>query len=145
MYGYDSKIVSSLQRRERSEKGELKNEGYSHDVIENTCRKMSVLATPTIFMKTSDLSRHSHDSHENKGGCAPGQNGRKQRMRDEKGERPLSRKSKPELPKAHAHELNASNPPRDRRRGPESAPPWTISGRGAKKMLEKIRSKPECL
>jgi hypothetical protein len=53
MYGYDSKIVSSLQRRERSEKGELRNAGYSHDVIENTCRKNVSLG-------------YSHDIHENK-------------------------------------------------------------------------------
>jgi hypothetical protein len=53
MYVYDTKIFSTLQRRERSEKGELKNEGYSHDVIENTCRKNVSLG-------------YSHDIHENK-------------------------------------------------------------------------------
>jgi len=33
--------------------GELKNEGYSHDVVENKCRKIVRLARP-------------HDVHENK-------------------------------------------------------------------------------
>jgi hypothetical protein len=51
-------------------------------LLKTHVEKMSVLATPTIFMKTSDLSRRSHDIHENKGSCAPGSTGRKQRMRD---------------------------------------------------------------
>ena len=51
-------------------------------LLKTHVEKMSVLATPTIFMKTSDLSRCSHDIHENKGSCAPGSTGRKQRMRD---------------------------------------------------------------
>jgi hypothetical protein len=53
MYVSDTKTFSSLQRRDQSEKGELKNEGYSHDVIENTCRKNVSLG-------------YSHDIHENK-------------------------------------------------------------------------------
>jgi hypothetical protein len=62
-------------------------------------------------MKTSDLSRHSHDIHENEGGCGPGPTGRKQRMRVEKGERPMSRESKPNLPNVHANEMNAPTLP----------------------------------
>ena len=41
-------------------------------LLKTHVEKMSVLATPTIFMKTRDLSRYSHDIHENKGSYAPG-------------------------------------------------------------------------
>ncbi len=41
-------------------------------LLKTHVEKMSVLATPTIFMKTSDLGRYSHDIHENKGSYAPG-------------------------------------------------------------------------
>ena len=41
-------------------------------LLKTHVEKMSVLATPTIFMKTRDLSRNSHDIHENKGSYAPG-------------------------------------------------------------------------
>ena len=40
-------------------------------LLKTRVEKMSVLATPTIFMKTRDLSRYSHDIHENKGSWAP--------------------------------------------------------------------------
>ena len=40
-------------------------------LLKTHVEKMSVLATPTIFMKTRDLSRYSHDIHENKGSYAP--------------------------------------------------------------------------
>ena len=40
-------------------------------LLKTHVEKMSVLATPTIFMKTSDLSWYSHDIHENKGSYAP--------------------------------------------------------------------------
>jgi hypothetical protein len=53
-------------------KGELKNEATPTMLLKTHVEKMSALATPTIFMKTSDLSRYSHDIHENKGSCAPG-------------------------------------------------------------------------
>ena len=41
-------------------------------LLKTHVEKMSVLATPTIFMKTIDLSRYSHDIHENKGSYPPG-------------------------------------------------------------------------
>ena len=41
-------------------------------LLKTHVEKMSVLAAPTIFMKTIDLSRYSHDIHENKGSYAPG-------------------------------------------------------------------------
>ena len=49
-------------------------------LLKTHVEKMSVLATPTIFMKTSDLGRYCHDIYENKGSCALGQAARKQRM-----------------------------------------------------------------
>jgi hypothetical protein len=109
MYVYDTKTFSWLQGRGRREKGDLNLKATPTMLLKTHVEKMSVLATPTIFMKTSDLGRDSHDIHENKGSCAPGQAGREEAMRDEKGNLPISRESKPELPKAHAHELNAPN------------------------------------
>jgi len=47
-------------------KGELKNEGKSHDVIENKCRKMSISGYATMFMKTNTLYLLCHDVVENK-------------------------------------------------------------------------------
>ena len=47
-------------------KGKLKNEGISHDVIENKCRKISVLGYPTMSMKTKGLLDHTHDVYEKK-------------------------------------------------------------------------------
>ena len=41
-------------------------------LLKTHVEKMSVLAIPTIFMKTRDLSRLGHDIHENKGSYAPG-------------------------------------------------------------------------
>jgi len=35
-------------------KGEIKNEGSSHDVIENTCRKISHFCHATMLMKIKD-------------------------------------------------------------------------------------------
>jgi hypothetical protein len=81
-------------------------------LLKTHVEKMSVLATPTIFMKTSDLNRCSHDIHENKGSCASGQTGTKQRMRDKKGERRMSRVSKPGLLNVHANEMTAPTPPK---------------------------------
>jgi hypothetical protein len=49
----------------------LKNEATPTMLLKKHLEKMSVLVTPTIFMKTSDSSRYSHDIHENKGSCAP--------------------------------------------------------------------------
>ena len=40
-------------------------------LLKTHVEKMSVLATPTIFMKTIDLTRYSHDIHENKGSYTP--------------------------------------------------------------------------
>ena len=54
------------------EKGEIKNEATPTMLLKTHVEKMSALATPTIFMKTSDLGLDSHDIHENKGSCAPG-------------------------------------------------------------------------
>ena len=45
-------------------------------LLKTHVEKMSALATPAIFMKTIDLSRYSHDIHENKGSCAPGSTAR---------------------------------------------------------------------
>jgi hypothetical protein len=109
MYVHDKGQLSWIRSGEQGEKRELKNEAIPTMLLKTHVEKMSVLATPTIFMKTSDLGRDSHDIHENKGSCAPGQAGREEAMRDEKGNLPISRESKPELPKAHAHELNAPN------------------------------------
>jgi hypothetical protein len=72
MYVYDKNTFSSHHRRERREKRELKNEATPTMLLKTHVEKMSVWATPTIFMKTSDLSRDSHDIHENKGSCASG-------------------------------------------------------------------------
>ena len=72
MYVYDKNTFSSHHRRERREKRELKNEATPTMLLKTNVEKMSALATPTIFMKTSDLGRDSHDIHENKGSCAPG-------------------------------------------------------------------------
>ena len=41
-------------------------------LLKTHVEKMSVLATPTIFMKTRDLCRLGHDIHENKGSYPPG-------------------------------------------------------------------------
>ncbi len=40
-------------------------------LLKTHVEKMSALATPTIFMKTSDLSRYSHDIDETKDSWAP--------------------------------------------------------------------------
>jgi hypothetical protein len=40
-------------------------------LLKTHVEKMSVVATPTIFVKTIDLSRNSYDIHENKGSYAP--------------------------------------------------------------------------
>jgi len=53
-------------------KGELKNEGLSHYVIENKYKKMSVWEDPIISMKIKGLFYSSHYIYENKGSCAPG-------------------------------------------------------------------------
>ena len=71
MYVYDKEQFSWIRSRERSEKRELKNETTPTMLLKTHVEKMSVLATPTIFMKTSDLSRYSHDIHENKGSYTP--------------------------------------------------------------------------
>ena len=99
-------------------------------LLKTHVEKISVLATPTIFMKTSDLSRDSHDVRENRGSWASGQTGRKQSMRDQKGERPLSRESKPELPNVHANEMNA---PQGSTPEAEVTPRVAHFGRGMKK------------
>ena len=39
----------------------IKNEGTSHDVIENKATENEMLEHPTIFMKTNDLLFISHD------------------------------------------------------------------------------------
>jgi hypothetical protein len=67
--------------------------------------KMSVLATPTMFMITSDLSRESHDIDENKGSCALKQVCSKQRRREKEGSRLIFRESKPGLPSVRANEV----------------------------------------
>ena len=59
------------------EKGELKMKATPTMLLKTHVEKMSVWATPTIFMKTTDLSRDSHDIYENKGSCASEQTGRK--------------------------------------------------------------------
>jgi hypothetical protein len=46
-------------------------------LLKTHVEKMSALATPTIFMKTSGLGWDGHDIHENKGSCAPGSTARK--------------------------------------------------------------------
>jgi hypothetical protein len=53
-------------------KGKLKMKATPTMLLKTHVEKMSVLATPTIFMKSIDLNRHSHDMHENKGSCSPG-------------------------------------------------------------------------
>ena len=107
MYVYDRTTFSSLQRRERREKGELKNEATPTMLLKTRVEKMSVLATSTIFMKTRDLSRYSHDIHENKGSCASGQTERKRKISLRETKRPMSRESQPDLPNVHANEMNA--------------------------------------
>jgi len=47
-------------------KGELKNEGLSHYVIENKHTKFSARANPIISMKTQGLFYLTHDVYENK-------------------------------------------------------------------------------
>jgi hypothetical protein len=51
-------------------------------------------------------------------------------MRDQKGERPLSRESKPELPNVHANEMNA---PQGSTPEAEVTPRVAHFGRGMKK------------
>ena len=111
MYVYDTKTFSWLQGRGRREKGDLNLKATPTMLLKTHVEKMSVLATPTIFMKTRDLSRYSHDIYENKGSCASGRTDRKQRMRDEKGDRPMSRESESELTSAPANEMNAATAP----------------------------------
>ena len=53
MYVYHKEQFSWVLSRGRRGKRGIKNEGYSHDVIENTCRKNVSLG-------------YSHDIHENK-------------------------------------------------------------------------------
>ncbi len=72
MYVYDKEGFSLIRSRGRREKRELKNEATPTMLLKTHVEKMSVLATPTIFMKTRGLSRVGHDIHENKGSCAPG-------------------------------------------------------------------------
>ena len=72
MYVYDKEVFGRIRSRERREKRELKNEATPTMLLKTHVEKMSVLATPTISMKTSDLSGYSHDIHENKGSYAPG-------------------------------------------------------------------------
>jgi hypothetical protein len=66
LYVADTKGVIAPWRVRRREKGEIKNEGISHDVIENKCRKISVLGYPTMSMKTKGLFCYSHDVYEKK-------------------------------------------------------------------------------
>jgi hypothetical protein len=49
-----------------SEKGELKNEGLSHYVIENKHRKFWCGGYPIISMKIKGLFYQTHHIHENK-------------------------------------------------------------------------------
>jgi hypothetical protein len=72
MYVSDKEQFSLIRSRERNEERELKNEATPTMLLKTHVEKMSVLATPTIFMKTSDLSQYSHDIHENKGSYPPG-------------------------------------------------------------------------
>ena len=109
MYIFDKQQFSSFQRRERREKGELKNEATPTMLLKTHIEKMSVLATPTIFMKTSNLRRYSHDIYETKGGCASGETGRKRRTSLRERKRPMSRESQPDWPNVHATEMNASD------------------------------------
>ena len=91
------------------EKGELKNEATPTMLLKTRVEKMSVLATPTIFMKTSNLSRDSHDIYETKGSCASGETERNRRISLRERKRPTSRKSQPDLQNIHANEMNASD------------------------------------
>jgi hypothetical protein len=71
MYVYDKKLLSLHQRRERGEKGEIKMKATPTMLLKTQVEKMSLLPTPTIFMKISHLNRYSHDIHENKDSYAP--------------------------------------------------------------------------
>jgi hypothetical protein len=53
-------------------KGELKMQATPTMLLKTHVEKISVLATPTIFMKTSNLFLYTYDIHENKGSCSPG-------------------------------------------------------------------------
>jgi len=53
------------------EKGELKMKATPTMLLKTHVEKMSVWATPTIFMKTIDLSRLGHDIYEKNGSYAP--------------------------------------------------------------------------
>jgi hypothetical protein len=72
MYVYDKKTFSSLHRRGRREKGELKMQATPTMLLKTNGGKTSAGATPTMFMKTSNLSLHTYDVDENKGSCEPG-------------------------------------------------------------------------
>ncbi len=78
-------------------------------LLKTHVEKMSVLATPTICMKTSNLSRDSHDIYETKGSCASEETDRKRgiSLRRER-KRPMSREGQPDLPNVRANEMNAS-------------------------------------
>ncbi len=71
MYVYDKEEFSWIRSREQGEKRELKNGATPTMLLKTHVEKMSVLATPTIFMKTRDLSRLCHDIYETKGSYAP--------------------------------------------------------------------------
>ena len=78
-------------------------------LLKTRVEKMSVLATPTISMKTRNLSRCSHDIYETKGSCASGETSRKRRTSLREGKRPMSRESQPDWPNVRATKMNASD------------------------------------
>jgi len=51
-------------------KRELKNEATPTMLLKTNGGKTSAGATPTMFMKTSDLSLYTYDVDENKGSCS---------------------------------------------------------------------------
>ena len=53
------------------EKGELKIKDGPTMLMKTKEEGRDNLTNATMFMKTSDLSRYTHDIHENKGSCAP--------------------------------------------------------------------------
>jgi hypothetical protein len=72
MYVYDKKTFSSLHRRGRSKKRQLKNEATPAMLLKKNGGKTPAGATPTMFMKTSNLFLYTYDIYENKGSCSSG-------------------------------------------------------------------------
>jgi len=61
LYLVDYKRLAGFGRTNARNRGETKNEGICHDVIENKSSKMDRFWLATMLMKIKELSHRSHD------------------------------------------------------------------------------------